>query len=111
VVPIVAAIVLFSIIFVVIKSTKIRRLSPVREVPLQPLPSGAEQSPYLNTELGMRSLPPSHAPEISQPSAPNAEFVAPSYPEPLATASHPPLPSSTDNSQGNTNMSLAVETA
>jgi len=100
----------------VIKSTKIRRLSPVHDVPVQPLARGAEQppttqSPYSNTEFDMRYPPQSHAPEISQPSAPNTELVVPPCPEPLATASDPPPPSSTDYSQGNTNMSLAVETA
>lgn len=106
VVPIVVAVVLFTIIFIVIKSTKIRRLSTVHEVPLQSLSRGAEQSPttlspYPNTEFGMNQ----------QPSAPNTELFVPPYPELLTTASHAPLPSSTDYSQGNTNMSLAVETA
>ena len=106
VVPIVVAVVLFTIIFIVIKSTNIRRLSTVPEVPLQPLARGAAQppttqSPYSNTEFGT----------YQQPSAPDTELVVPPYPEPQATASHPPLPSSTDYSQGNTNMPLAVQTA
>ena len=70
------------------------------------LARGAEQppttlSPYSNTEFDMNQ----------QPSAPNTEHVIPPYPEPLATASHPPLSFSTDYSQGNTNMPVAVETA
>lgn len=44
-VPIVVAVVLFTIIFIVIKSTKIRRLSTVHEVPLQSFARGAEQPP------------------------------------------------------------------
>lgn len=100
VVPIVAAVFLFSIIFVVIKCTKIRTSVIARENPLQPLPLGAEQptttqSPYSNTEFGMSHLPQPHAP---------------SHPDPLTTASHP-LPSFADYSQGNTNISLAAETA
>lgn len=92
VVPIVAAVFLFSIIFVVIKCTKIRTSVIAREITLQPLPLGAEQppttqSPYSNTEFGMSHLPQPHAP---------------SHPDPLTTASHP---------QGNTNISLAAETA
>ena len=108
VVPIVVAVVLFSIIFVVIKFTKIRRSSTVHEVPLQPLPLRVEQSPmttqslYSNTEFGTSYVRQPHAPEMLQPSAPNTELVAPPYPEPLATAS---------DSQVNTNMSLADETA
>ena len=106
VVPIVVAVVLFTIIFIVIKSTNIRRLSTVHEVSLQPLARGAAQppttqSPYSNTEFGMSQ----------QPSAPDTELAVPPYPEPQATASQPPLPSSTDYSQGNTNMPLAVQTA
>ena len=106
VVPIVVAVVLFTIIFIVIKSTNIRRLSTVHEVPLQPFASGAvqpptTQSPYSNREFGM----------YQQPSVPDTELVVPPYPEPQATGSHPPLPSSAAYSQGNANMSLAAETA
>ena len=106
VVPIVVAVVLFTIIFIVIKSTNIRRLSTVHEVPLQPFASGAvqpptTQSPCSNREFGMSQ----------QPSAPDTELVVLPYPQPQATGSHPPLPSSAAYSQGNANMALAAETA
>ena len=92
--PIVVAVVLFSIIFVVIKCTKIQRSagpagsSRVNEVPLQPLPQTMEvppttQSLFQNTE---------HA-DVPHP-----------HPVPLATAPYQ-LPSFTDYSpQGATNM-------
>ena len=88
-VPLVIAIVLFSIIFVVIKFTTIRRLtgpaepSLADEITLQPLPLSVE-------------LPPTTQ---CQPSVPNTVRVPPSYPEP------------SPESQGVTNMSLEDDSA
>ncbi|XP_078371388.1 dorsal-ventral patterning protein tolloid-like [Oculina patagonica] len=104
VVPLVVAVVLFSIIFVVIKCTTIRRStgppgpSRVNDVPLHPLPHIIEVPPTTQTL--------SASPVTSQSLPPTTELVPPYYPEPFATASDPP-PTSTNYSQGVTNMSLA----
>ena len=117
-VPLVIAVVLFTIIFVVIKCTTIRRSpgpagqSRVNDVPLQPLPHSIQLPPpstqtlLSNAERGpglpQQSIP---SPATSQALTPNTEIASPHYSEPFATAADP-FPSSTDYSQGVTNMSL-----
>ena len=102
-VPLVVAVVLFSIIFVVIKCTTVRRStgpagpSRVNDVPLQTLPHSVEIPP---TTQALSALP-----AASQPLPPNTELVPLNYPEPFATAPDPP-PTSTDYSHDVTNVSL-----
>ena len=101
VVPMVAAVVLFAIIFAVIKCTKITRsagpagTSGANEAPLQPLPQSTENDP--TPEL----VP--HASSQSQSFSPDTEDVSSSYEESLSTA-YDPHPSSTNYSPDVTNM-------
>ena len=114
-VPIVVAVVLFAIIFAVIKFTKITRsagpagTSGANEVPLQPL----SRSPEF-------SLPPGQAvPSSSQTISPNPVVAPPSQSLPsdiegaqsffiessVATSSGTPPPTA-DHSEGITNMAM-----
>ena len=99
-VPMVAAVVLFGIIFAVIKCTKITRsagpagtCTGANEAPLQPLLESTENDP--TPEL----VPPAS----SQSFFPDTEDVPPSYEESLSTA-YDPHPSSTNYSPDVTNM-------
>ena len=105
-VPLVIAVVLFSIIFVVVKCTTIRRstgpagASRVNDVPLQPL---RVEIPSTTQTLSASSAAP-------QSSPPNTELVPPYNPDSFATFSDPP-PTYTDYSQGVTNLALGDRTA
>ena len=97
--PIVIAVVLFAIIFAVIKCTNIKRSaglagsSITNEVSLQPLAHGTDFSPpFIET-----------APPLSLN---NTEAAPPSYQESLPTVSDP-LPFSGDYSQGVTNNTIS----
>ena len=101
-VPLVIAVVLFIIIFVVIKCTTIRRStgpvgqSRANEDPLQPLPEHVELPPTTqslpsNTEVDRSFLrhphPASTGIASSQPSVLNTELATPPYTESFATES------------------------
>ena len=106
VVPLVVAVFLFSIIFVVLKCTTIRRSigpagpSCVNDVPLQPL---RVEIPPTTQTLSASSAAP-------QSSPPNTDLVPLYNPESFATFSDPP-PTYTDYSQGVTNLALGDRTA
>ena len=106
VVPLVIAVVLFSIIFVVIKCTTIRRSTgPAR-------PSRASEVPLhlLRVELPPTTQTLSASSAAHQSSPPNTELLPPSYQESFATFSDPP-PTSTEYSEGVTNLAVGDRTA